>query len=68
MNKCENEGNFRAIDSLINFETVKLFGNEKHESDRFHRYVARLPLASRSPTEWKLPEGAGVIWDREIAN
>jgi len=37
MNKCENEGNFRAIDSLINFETVKLFGNEAHEADRFHR-------------------------------
>ena len=28
-------GNALAIDSLLNFETVKYFGNEKHELERF---------------------------------
>ncbi|MEQ1876375.1 MAG: ABC transporter ATP-binding protein/permease [Bdellovibrionia bacterium] len=35
MNKKDSEANTKAIDSLINYETVKYFGNEKHEYDRF---------------------------------
>ncbi|HXV07906.1 MAG TPA: ABC transporter transmembrane domain-containing protein, partial [Burkholderiales bacterium] len=31
MNAQDSEANSRAIDSLLNFETVKYFGNEKHE-------------------------------------
>jgi ATP-binding cassette, subfamily B, heavy metal transporter len=35
MNESDSEANTRAIDSLLNFETVKYFGNEDHESRRF---------------------------------
>lgn len=35
MNKLESEANSHAIDSLINYETVKYFGNEQLELDRF---------------------------------
>ncbi|TVP54643.1 MAG: ABC transporter ATP-binding protein/permease, partial [Halomonadaceae bacterium] len=34
-NAKDNQSNSRAVDSLINFETVKYFGNEKFESDRY---------------------------------
>jgi ATP-binding cassette subfamily B protein len=35
MNKQDNEANSIAIDSLINYETVKYFGAERHEIARF---------------------------------
>ena len=35
MNETDSEANTRAIDSLLNFETVKYFGNEDHEARRF---------------------------------
>jgi ATP-binding cassette, subfamily B, heavy metal transporter len=35
MNAQDREANALAIDSLLNFETVKYFGNEMHELDRF---------------------------------
>lgn len=35
MNAQDREANTRAIDSLLNFETVKYFGNEQHEIERF---------------------------------
>ncbi len=35
MNESDSEANTKAIDSLLNFETVKYFGNEAHESKRF---------------------------------
>lgn len=35
MNAKDTEANTKAIDSLLNFETVKYFGNESHESERF---------------------------------
>jgi len=35
MNETDSEANTRAIDSLLNFETVKYFGNEDHEAKRF---------------------------------
>jgi len=35
MNQLENEGNNKAIDSLLNFETVKYFNNEEHEVKRY---------------------------------
>ena len=34
MNREESRANTKAIDSLLNFETVKYFGNETHESRR----------------------------------
>jgi ATP-binding cassette subfamily B protein len=35
MNKMDGEANTKAIDSLLNYETVKYFGNEEHEAMRF---------------------------------
>ncbi len=35
MNDSDSEAHSRAIDSLLNFETVKYFGNEEHEAARF---------------------------------
>jgi ATP-binding cassette subfamily B protein len=35
MNAYESAANNQAIDSLVNYETVKYFGNERHELDRY---------------------------------
>ncbi|MDH3476165.1 MAG: ABC transporter ATP-binding protein/permease [Rhodospirillales bacterium] len=35
MNEADSEANTKAIDSLLNFETVKYFGNEDHEAARY---------------------------------
>ena len=35
MNQKDSEAHTKAIDSLLNFETVKYFGNENHEEKRF---------------------------------
>ncbi|MCH7958122.1 MAG: ABC transporter ATP-binding protein/permease [Proteobacteria bacterium] len=35
MNENDSEASTKAIDSLLNFETVKYFGNEDHEARRF---------------------------------
>ncbi len=35
MNETDSDANTKAIDSLLNFETVKYFGNEDHEAKRF---------------------------------
>jgi ATP-binding cassette subfamily B protein len=35
MNKMDSEASTKAIDSLLNYETVKYFGNEDHEAQRF---------------------------------
>ncbi len=40
MNDRDTEANTKAIDSLLNFETVKYFGNEEHEAKRFDRSMA----------------------------
>ena len=37
MNEADTDANAKAVDSLLNFETVKYFGNEEHETGRFGR-------------------------------
>lgn len=37
MNETENQSSSKAIDSLLNFETVKYFGNEDYEAERFNK-------------------------------
>lgn len=37
MNRMDSKANSRAIDSLINFEAVKYFGNEDYEARRYNR-------------------------------
>lgn len=41
MNELDSKANQRAIDSLINFETVKYFGNEQYESSRYDENLRR---------------------------
>jgi len=40
MNKADTEANTKAVDSLLNYETVKYFGNEAHEARRFDLALA----------------------------
>jgi ABC-type transport system involved in Fe-S cluster assembly fused permease/ATPase subunit len=35
LNKVDAEANTKALDSLLNYETVKYFGNEEHEAQRY---------------------------------
>ncbi|MGB8842105.1 MAG: ABC transporter ATP-binding protein/permease, partial [Aliidongia sp.] len=37
MNERDGEASTKAIDSLLNYETVKYFANEAHEAERFDR-------------------------------
>ncbi|CAH1117405.1 unnamed protein product [Phaedon cochleariae] len=46
MNKAENEAGNKAIDSLINYETVKYFNNEKFEADRYDSALQKYESAS----------------------
>ncbi len=39
MNTQENHSQSKAIDSLLNYETVKYFNNEKHEAERFDEHL-----------------------------
>ncbi len=41
MNDSDTDANTKAIDSLLNFETVKYFGNEGLESRRFDKAMER---------------------------
>ncbi len=46
MNDADTDANTKAIDSLLNFETVKYFGNEEHEAERFDRSMAKYEKAA----------------------
>ncbi|MEL4070560.1 ABC transporter ATP-binding protein/permease [Ochrobactrum sp. GPK 3] len=46
MNDSDTDANTKAIDSLLNFETVKYFGNETMEAKRFDASMARYEKAA----------------------
>lgn len=46
MNARDQQANTRALDSLLNYETVKYFGNESHESARYDSALARYERAA----------------------
>ncbi|MCF6343645.1 MAG: ABC transporter ATP-binding protein/permease [Devosiaceae bacterium] len=46
MNQSDVEANSKAIDSLINYETVKYFGNEELETKRFDSSMANYEKAA----------------------
>lgn len=48
MNKADSETNTRAIDSLLNYETVKYFGNEDYEAELYDKNLSQWQLARRS--------------------
>jgi len=41
MNDSDNDANSKAVDSLLNFETVKYFANERIEAERFDRSMEK---------------------------
>ncbi|MCI4677274.1 ABC transporter ATP-binding protein/permease [Rhodoblastus acidophilus] len=41
MNESDSDANSKAIDSLLNYETVKYFGAERRETARYDRSMAR---------------------------
>ncbi len=46
MNEMDSEANTKAIDSLLNYETVKYFGNEEHEAQRYDGALRRYERAA----------------------
>ena len=69
MNESDTDANTKAIDSLLNFETVKYFGNETMEARRFDRSMARYEAAATktwTSLGW-LNFGQGVIFSIGMA-
>jgi len=55
MNELESKASTRAIDSLLNYETVKYFGNEEYEARRYDEGLQRYERAAvRSQTSLSL--------------
>jgi ABC-type transport system involved in Fe-S cluster assembly fused permease/ATPase subunit len=46
MNETDQDASTKAIDSLLNYETVKYFGNEAHEARRFDQALAAYERAA----------------------
>ncbi len=46
MNEMDNAANSTAVDSLLNYETVKYFGNEAHEAARYDSALRRYERAA----------------------
>ena len=46
MIQTDTEANAKAIDSLLNYETVKYFGNEGHEARRYEQALQRYERAA----------------------
>ena len=45
MNDTDQEANTKAVDSLLNYETVKYFNNERHEAARYDESLTRYERA-----------------------
>ncbi|XP_042334682.1 iron-sulfur clusters transporter ABCB7, mitochondrial [Sceloporus undulatus] len=50
MNKADNDAGNAAIDSLLNYETVKYFNNEKYEAQRYDGFLKTYENASLKTT------------------
>lgn len=64
MNDSDTDANTKAIDSLLNFETVKYFGNEDMEAKRFDASMAKYEKSATqvwTSLGW-LNFGQGVIF------
>ena len=46
MNNSDTDANTKAVDSLLNFETVKYFGAERREAERYDSSMAKYETAS----------------------
>ncbi|MBU2977457.1 ABC transporter ATP-binding protein/permease [Alteromonas sp. C1M14] len=47
MNEADSTTHSRAVDSLLNFETVKYFNNEQYEAGRYDQELAQWEVARR---------------------
>ncbi|HEY4191898.1 MAG TPA: ABC transporter ATP-binding protein/permease, partial [Mesorhizobium sp.] len=64
MNDSDTDASTKAVDSLLNYETVKYFGNERMEAERYDRSMARYEIAATktwTSLGW-LNFGQGVIF------
>ncbi|HEX3864444.1 MAG TPA: ABC transporter ATP-binding protein/permease [Stellaceae bacterium] len=63
MNTRNSEANTKAIDSLLNYETVKYFANEAHEAERYDRALQAYERAAvkSETTLAMLNVGQGVL-------
>jgi ATP-binding cassette subfamily B protein len=50
MNDSDTEANTKAVDSLLNYETVKYFNNETHEATRYDKAMDRYASAAEKST------------------
>ncbi|KAM3866580.1 iron-sulfur clusters transporter ABCB7, mitochondrial [Diretmus argenteus] len=50
MNKADNEAGNAAIDSLLNYETVKYFNNEKYEAEKYDGFLKLYESSSLKTT------------------
>uniref|UniRef100_A0A8C8HA05 Iron-sulfur clusters transporter ABCB7, mitochondrial n=1 Tax=Oncorhynchus tshawytscha TaxID=74940 RepID=A0A8C8HA05_ONCTS len=50
MNNADNEAGNAAIDSLLNYETVKYFNNEKYEAEKYDGYLKSYESSSLKTT------------------
>nr|XP_005890593.1 PREDICTED: ATP-binding cassette sub-family B member 7, mitochondrial isoform X4 [Bos mutus] len=50
MNKADNDAGNAAIDSLLNYETVKYFNNENYEAQRYDGFLKTYEAASLKST------------------
>mgnify|MGYP001177722424 CR=1 FL=1 len=69
MNDSDTTANTRAVDSLLNYETVKYFGNEEHEARRFDQSLATYENAAvRTTTSLSLfNAGQAIIFTVGLA-
>jgi ATP-binding cassette, subfamily B, heavy metal transporter len=74
-NQLDSRANTRAIDSLLNYETVKLFGNERHEAVEYDRFLeeweraqtqSRMTLAALNTGQALIIAG-GLTWMMVLA-
>lgn len=64
MNIAEDQASNKAVDSLINFETVKYFSNEEHEGRRYGGFLQQFQNASEKTASslGLLNAGQGIIF------
>uniref|UniRef100_A0A8C6ZCR6 ATP binding cassette subfamily B member 6 (LAN blood group) n=1 Tax=Nothoprocta perdicaria TaxID=30464 RepID=A0A8C6ZCR6_NOTPE len=56
MNTRDNEAKSRAVDSLLNFETVKYYNAESYEVNRFNEAIRKYQVS-----EWKVSASLGLL-------
>lgn len=62
MNEVESLANARAVDSLLNYETVKYFGNEEFEAERYDADLRRYEDAAvKTETSLAVLNGAQAL-------